>query len=123
MVDTNWSLEEDKETVVAQVGAETLTLSTAGVENVIQGLGNYRADMKPEVRPDWPFGQTVTAIPDPGWAIEPETFLGGVLLHVRDPRFGWLHYVLPPQAAKTIGDTLMKAAEQAPPAPEPGAMN
>jgi hypothetical protein len=123
LVNTDWTLDADKQNVVAKIGSEVLVLPLAAVEGIVQGLGDYRAEMTPEVEASWAFGQTVAAIPDPGWVIEPETFLGGVFLHVRDPRFGWLHYVLPPQAAKTIGETLIKAAEVAPPAPQPGAMN
>jgi hypothetical protein len=41
---------------------------------------------------------------DPNWATEPAVINQGfhTILHIRDPRFGWLHYALPRDEARNL---------------------
>jgi hypothetical protein len=88
-----------------------LIIDTARLEQLIQRLGELRAAMAPEVSPDFPMGQTVDAIPDPRWSSESELTQGNSLLHIRDNRYGWLHYVLPRLEARKLGGILIAQAD------------
>jgi hypothetical protein len=65
------------------------------IDEHFQKLGEFRANMKPEVPRTWAAGQTIHAVPDPAWMTEPDALMGNSILLIRDPRFGWLHYLIP----------------------------
>jgi hypothetical protein len=56
----------------------------------------------------------VNAVLDPRWYSEPDALLGESLLHIRDPRFGWLHYALPRESARALGILLVHQADDVP---------
>src|SRR5260370_37552977 len=58
--------------------------------------------MWPEVKKIYRSGQAVKAIPDPLWMTEPDANEGNTLLHIRDPRYGWLHYMIPREDARKL---------------------
>ena len=101
----NWELT-DKRTLTVTFPTKppvAIENDTAQVEDMIAHLGEYRAAMVPEVPPEFPQGQSVDAIRNPAWMLENES-RGDVVIHIRDPRYGWLHYLLPRQeAAKMAG--------------------
>ena len=53
---------------------------------------------------------------------EPEMMLGNSVLHIRDPRYGWLHYVLSRKSARKLAG-LLAAQADAPPVSPPGKAN
>ena len=64
--------------------------------------------MQPEVSATWAAGQLFRAIPDTRWSTEPEIMEGNSVLHVRDPRFVWLHYMIPRNEARKLGEALIR---------------
>lgn len=115
----NWNLERDRRTVTVTFSDQSggsIQLDAAGVEEVLRNLGQFRSVMAPDAPAEWPAARAVAAVPDPHWRVEPELMSGESLLHVRDPRFGWLHFLLPKESARLLGRALTAQAE----APEPG---
>jgi len=41
--------------------------------------------------------------------------LGNTLLHLRDPRFGWLHYMVPREEARKLARVLQAHVDTPPP--------
>lgn len=95
-----------------------LIVDTAGIEKIINSLGQLRAAMNPEVPHDCPMGEMVPVVFDPRWSTELEMTQGNSLLHVRDNRYGWLHYVLPKHEAKRLAGFLETQANTPPPTQE-----
>lgn len=113
MTDITLNLEEGLESVVLTVAGETpvqLKLDVAAVDGLIQQLGALRSALKPMVPMEIGFEETVGAIPSPRWGVEPEAVSGDILFHVRDPRFGWLHYILPRDDSGKLGQILFARA-------------
>lgn len=50
---------------------------------------------------------TTEASADPAPAVSDEGGAGQVLVHLRDPRYGWLHYLLPRTAAQELAARLL----------------
>lgn len=118
MNELHWKLEDDRRTVTVSFSSNPtvqLRCDLATVENIITAFGKMRATMLPEVAKDLPMGQRVEAVPQPLLATEPEIMLGNSLLHVRDPRYGWLHYVLPKEQAATLAGYLQAQVASPPP--------
>jgi hypothetical protein len=114
----HWNLEDDRMTVTVTFSTEppvSVEIDTAEVESIVQNLGTFRGFMLPETPAEWPAERSVDAFPDPCWRVEAELMTGDSLLHIRDPRFGWLHFLLPREAARLLGNTLISQAD-APPA-------
>lgn len=86
-------------------------LSADALSVIIGALGNLRGQVMPQVVADYvPIpGKAIDALPNPRWYIEPE-WLGNTLLHIRDPRYGWLAYNIPKLEAKKLGEYLLKQA-------------
>ena|SRR5947208_51405 len=115
----NWKLEDNLKTVTITfptTPSVALQLTLSDIEDMLKNLGNFRALMQPPVASDFSLGQTVLSIPDPRWVAEPDALLGNSILHLRDPRFGWLHYLIPRETAKKLSDVLKNQAESPPPA-------
>ena len=101
-------------------GSEVLRLTAVEAERLIESLGLMRAATEPPVAPHYPLGQAADAIFDPRWATESDALQGNSLLHVRDPRFGWLHYVFPRQEAGRLAELLKNQSEAPDPTPQAG---
>lgn len=120
MLGINWNLEDDRKTVTVTFSTHpsvSIRLDTASVEDILRNLGQFRSLMLPDTPAEWPAVRSVAAIPDPHWRVEAEVMTGDSLLHIRDPRYGWLHFLLPKESARLLGRSLTAQAE----APEPGA--
>ena len=113
----NWKLEDDYETVTITFPTEpptALKLDAKGVEEILKNLGEFRSHMKPEIAKDYALRQKVSAVPDPKWVSEPDALVGNSLLHIRDPRFGWLHYIIPREEARKLAGYLQNQANYPP---------
>jgi hypothetical protein len=122
----NWHLDDDRKTVTITFPTNppvALKLDARAVDDVLNNLGAFRAAMTPEVPRDHSLGQRVAAVPNPLWQTEPEMMLGDSLLHLRDPRFGWLDYMIPREEARKLAGFLLRQADNPPPAPRPSAAN
>lgn len=111
MVGPNWRLEDDFEHVILTFPTNPpteITFTTQQLEDALKNLGIFRSNMKPEIAKTYAVGQVVKAVPNPAWVTEPDLLLGNSLLHIRDPRFGWLHYMIPRDEARKLGSALQK---------------
>jgi hypothetical protein len=109
------TISEDLKSVTLTVPADlsvALRFTVAEVDNLLKNLGGLRALMKPEFPRDYIGGQRVGCIADPIWASESDVFMGNSLLHIRDPRYGWLHYMLPKNEARKLGGHLLRQADK-----------
>jgi hypothetical protein len=105
MAGPNWKLEDDYKTVTVTFPTSpetTVRPDVSGVEDILKNLGTFRQLMKPEIERDFAMGQTVQAIDDPRWVTEPDALMGDTILHLRDPRYGWLHYRIPRKEAQKL---------------------
>jgi hypothetical protein len=112
MAGPNWKLEDDHRSVRVTFPTDppvVLRFGIAGIEEILKNLGAYREVMKPEVPRKFATGQNVQAVPNPIWKIETDPERGDSVLHIRDPRYGWLHYVLPRAEASKLGGFLTSA--------------
>ncbi|MGO9545225.1 MAG: hypothetical protein ACLPPF_10565 [Rhodomicrobium sp.] len=117
----DWKLEDDRKIVTLTFDAEprvSLKLAVDAVDDILANLGEFRGGMTPEVKRDWAPGQKVRAVPDPRWYTELDLMRGDSLLHIRDPRFGWLSYLLPREEARKLGQYLIEQANTPDP-PQP----
>lgn len=122
-----WTISEDLKTVTLTVSTEppiVLKWTVAGVDDILKNLGELRASMPPEFPRGYDRGQKVSnCVPDPIWVTEPDAMMGNSLLHIRDPRYGWLHYLLPRDEAKKLGGYLQQQADEPPPGQHTGKAN
>ena len=126
MTEPNWKLEDDLQTVTVTFPSDppqVLKLNAAGVDAVLQGLGALRAQMQPAFAPGFPQGQQVLAVPNPSWVMEADALHGNAVLHLRDPRFGWLHYMIAKEEARRLAALLASQADAPPPSQAPDKPN
>jgi hypothetical protein len=122
----NWKLADDREFVTIAFPTDppaALRLNANQVDDVLDNLGALRAAMKREIPRTFALGQPVEAVADPIWATEPDALLGNSLLHLRDPRFGWLHYAIPKEEARKLARLLQSQADAPPPGQRSGKAN
>jgi hypothetical protein len=108
-----WALSGDHKSVTVTFPTNppvSLTLDAAGVEDMLRNLGEFRSEMKPEISAEYPAGR-IDAIRDPMWMTRLDPLQGDSIVHIRDLRYGWLHYVLPAGDAGALGGFLQKQAE------------
>ncbi len=118
-----WNLDDDLKTVTVTFPTDPpvqLKLDAEQVDNMLANLGEFRAHLKPPVQSDWAPGQLVGAVPDPRWVTEPDVMEGNSILHVRDPRYGWLHYLIPREEARKLVSFLQAQVDAPPPGQGPG---
>lgn len=126
MVGPNWTLDDDLKTVTISFPSNppvALKLDATAVDDILRNLGEFRAMMVPEVSRDRSLADKFEAIPDPMWTLSVEALQNLPVLHLRDPRYGWLRYLLPPQEAKHIAELLLKQIAELPPTPPKGKAN
>lgn len=92
------------------------TFKTLALDELLHNLGVARTAMKPAVSPEWIIGQPVKCFRNPAWFIEIEQLAGDAVLHLRDDRYGWLHYVIDKEEAAKLA--VFFAAVAATPTPE-----
>lgn len=103
----------------AQLVFTETTVDVDALKAIISALGELRSAMLPEEPGEFVPPQPVLAISDPPWTAEPEQFDECILLHLRDPRFGWLSYSLPKSSAAKLGTHLLTLARAKTPATKP----
>lgn len=122
MSNPNWKLSDDKSAVILTIPTDPPTIfkmDAKGVDEMLAGLGMLRSCMEPAYPADFSLGQVVHAVPDPRWVTEPDAIAGNTIIHLRDPRFGWLHYLIPREVAAALA-TYLQAQVAQPLAPGPG---
>jgi hypothetical protein len=86
------------------------------IEQDIAGLGDLRAELTPPVAETWPGGPVSGCRRDPAYSIEHDALAGDVLLHLRDERFGWLHYIITRDRARDFANKILAELGAPPPA-------
>lgn len=100
-----WKSAGDADTVIMTFRADPLIrieLDTVEVDDVLANLGEMRSLMQPEHPTDLDGTQPGSTVFNPRWIFEHKPVLPHSVLHIRDPRYGWLHYAIP----RDIGETL-----------------
>jgi hypothetical protein len=103
----------------AKAPAAVCIKSTAVVESDIAVLGLARTRLLPAVPESWPGGRVAGCYRDPAYSIEHDALAGDVLIHLRDERFGWLHYIVTRDRALDFANRIL-AQLDAPPPPMAG---
>ena len=73
---------------------------------MLKELGELRWDMDPEVPDSYELAKDEEPVADPVWETAPDASNENALLHICDPRFGWLHYALPKEEAQKLAGFL-----------------
>lgn len=121
MDETKWKLDADGKTVTVTFPTDppvSLKLDAGRIDKILENLGRFRAEMKPAHAPKISPRQRVAVVRDPNWFTEPEVLQGDSLLHLRDPRFGWLHYLIPRDKARKLAGFLQAQANAKVPQPK-----
>ncbi|HET9848687.1 MAG TPA: hypothetical protein VFR68_09055 [Candidatus Dormibacteraeota bacterium] len=104
-----WELSDDRRDVIVTFPQEpTASLDAGEVDRLLNGLGEIRAAMWPPYPNDYPPAQTVNALLNPSWVVEGIQDSEDVLVNIRDPRFGWLHY----RISREVADQLAAGISQ-----------
>ena len=114
MSEPTLKLEDDRQTVTMTVPSDppvVLKLSTADVDSLLHALGGLRVEMQPQPPAEFPRGQEFVAAPYPAWGTEIDAMHGNSVLRFRDPRFGWLHYMLSKAEAGKMSIALAMQAD------------
>jgi hypothetical protein len=105
-----WELSDDKKMVRMEAKGNTYELDFDLVEEIIDVLGACRYEMDPPSVAKRPM-QDLRAMADPNWAVDTDAMGGGAILSIRDMRFGWLHYTIPPEKTKALAADLVKCGD------------
>lgn len=122
----SWKLNADLRSVTITFPTDpvvTFVMTTEVLDELLANLGVFRSQMEPEVPREFALGQRVPAVAGPAWATEPDIMAGETLLHLRDPRFGWLHFLISRWDAKSIADIFLAQAAHTPAVPPSGKAN
>lgn len=97
------TLSGDKTTVTLAIeGIPRLRLNSVALEELQNCLGKVRAGMVPPVSAVLPGGASLSAVSNPQWVLSPAGNSADSLLNVRDPRYGWLHFVIPAEEGRKL---------------------
>lgn len=126
MTGLNWHLDTDRMTVTLTLPSNppgSFKLDGARIDELLENLGRFRAAMKPPFAPTIAPRKKFSCIRKPVWFTEPDVMLGDSLLHVRDPRFGWLHYLIPREDARKLAGFLQAQVDAPSPTQSKGKPN
>lgn len=89
------------------------TFNAAELDGVIQSLGFHREQMTPALSTPTPLAEAIHPVRAPQWHVQTVwSDEDHLVLHIRDPRFGWLHYVYPLPEARKLGEKLAQSANE-----------
>jgi hypothetical protein len=111
----NLWLSDDKDELTISFGGRddaTLVAPTEQLDEMLKVLGDWRGEMKPPHLESYVPVPHVAAIDNPAWYTEPEISMGGTLLHIRHPGFGWLSFYLRPANRDKLSHLLQEQIEQ-----------
>lgn len=111
-------LVDDRKTLLyVDDPANPIRLAADQVDAMLKSVGLLRSAMLPEIPQVWASGTTVAAQRDPKFSVEADMLAGDALLHVRDPHFGWRHFIISKDKARELGEALIAQADAPSPAP------
>lgn len=91
-----------------------LRLDAQGVDLLVSQLGRARERMQPAHPEAYPSKEPGRAVADPQHVVDVDLRTENPLLHVRDPKFGWLHYMLTRAKCRRLAEELRQVAESKP---------
>jgi hypothetical protein len=111
MPKTSWKLSGHVDTVTITFQAGHLfevELDAEEIDGLLKNLAGLRAMMQPAHPFDFANDENINFIVDPRWEYGDEPLLDQRVLRIRDPRFGWLHYVISDDSARKLADALRR---------------
>jgi len=105
----DWKLTGHIDTVTVTFQGDRLfhvELDAGEIDGLLKNLSELRAMMQPPHPLDFTQNADIDFIVDPRWQYGHDPSLGQSVLHIRDPRFGWLHYIISEDTAKKLADAL-----------------
>lgn len=109
-------IDEDRKTITITLPADPpvqFTMDADGLSAMLHALGQARAEMEPPPAMDKDLNQMVPMVLNPIFKFQ--GLMGDALLHVRDPRFDWLHYRIAHESAVELGKLLLELGTAHPP--------
>jgi hypothetical protein len=94
----SWTFDEDRKWVTLKLSSDphvSVKLDVTRLAQLQETLGAIREKIVPEVSRTLPQGDKIKSLANPFWVISSGEGAGDLLLHLRDPRYGWLHYLVP----------------------------
>ncbi|HUN99039.1 MAG TPA: hypothetical protein VMU69_22760 [Bradyrhizobium sp.] len=110
-----WTFEDDGKTLRFTVPTNPPTemrMTAEQLDSFLAMLAWLRSAMKPEIAPRWPFNLLAQLVHNPMWTTEGDATSGNSLIHWRSTFFGWQHFSLPPEEAKSLATALLKQLER-----------
>ena len=115
MPKTSWKLSGHVDTVTITFQAGRLfdvELDADEIDGLLKNLAELRAMMQPAHSFDFAKDENTDFIVDPRWEYVDEPLLDQRVLHIRDPRFGWLHYVISDDSARRLAEALISQGDR-----------
>lgn len=88
-------------------------LNPAAIDRLLWAIRDERSKITPEIPREHPADEFVSATPQPLWLVIPDAS-GAKMLALREPGFGWLHFLLSPKAANAIAVQLRSPNQRKP---------
>lgn len=116
----DYEIADDKSRAFIEIspeGRHVFWVDAKSCEALLALLRIIRGTLLPEVPKELAEGppETVKIIRQgPHWHVSVDLFGGGVVYAARDPEQGWLHFLLDPNTARTLGRSLIEHADQVP---------
>jgi hypothetical protein len=109
---------DDQRMIASHTDDPSATLNADYLDHLIAGLAALREKVAPVVSTADPAPSETPGVKfDPQWWIGPETFVGGAMLKIRHPGFGWLAFAIPLENLRKlhagVGNLLAWAEERA----------
>ena len=114
MAGTEWKVDKHLNTMTITFPTSprvVIRWSADQVDDHLRKLGELRSKMKPPHPRNFALGQVVRGIANAPWATETDTMLGNSILHIRDPRYGWLHFLFSKEDARKLATLLQKQVD------------
>lgn len=106
------SYDAVKDRLVVTIEGNSCFFNGAAVSQLIDAFGDARSKMQPEYASDVS-KDLINVVRQPTWRTTATALTPEPIVHLRDPRFGWLHYALSVESARRLGQSLVKLADEA----------
>jgi hypothetical protein len=120
MAKADWEFSGHVDTVTVTFQADPLVaveLDAGEIDEILRNLGDLRALMKPSHPSHVPNEEDANFIVDPLWECKHDPLVDQRVLRIRDPRFGWLRYVISADTAWKLADALTSLRNVSPQSP------
>jgi hypothetical protein len=115
-----WELKDHGKLITITLPTRHLEFTADELAAFIHALGDLRSRMTPKIPQTLPVSDGHEAHQNPCYQCEQDHLRSGSLLHLRDPRYGWLHFLVPKNEARKLGEVLLQQARDEGLAPTSG---